>query len=130
MKSRTNQPVFKDDGTLFDDAQLVSDIQANGGTKLYKHTLNLSEDYVISAAGQTLTFNKIIYYSNNGTPITSQSDINILLAPVEKVTFSGSGDAYIQLIADDILWAFTVSGMVNSRYTLNTISFTDTVTPL
>lgn len=41
MKSRTNQPVYKDDGTLFDDAQLVSDIQANGGTKLYRHELVL-----------------------------------------------------------------------------------------
>ena len=59
MKSRTNQPLFKDDGTLLTDAQLVSDIQANGGTKLYQHGFvfpNGNELYVISIDSDPITF--------------------------------------------------------------------------
>lgn len=41
MKTRTNQPIFKDDGTPFTDSQLESDISQKGGTKLYRHNITI-----------------------------------------------------------------------------------------
>lgn len=119
MKTRTNQPVFYDNGQRVDDSAL-------GGTKLYKHELVFTNTtiYLISTqadkeTGYTggppttsiLLFEKVVsVYSQNSGCLVVPMNFNGKIQ-INAVQFSGSTSV-------------TMSGVVLGNF------ISDTVTPL
>lgn len=68
MKTRTNQPIFKDDGTPFTDNQLDSDIAQKGGTKLYRHEITFDTD----------NFYGVVIINNSSIGYDDESDMEDL----------------------------------------------------
>lgn len=68
MKTRTNQPVFLDNGNPVDDSKL-------GGTKLYKHDIKIHS----SLDEENYSYVHVILYSHNvATPLSSLNDLSDL----------------------------------------------------
>ena len=65
MKTRTNQPVFYDNGQKVDDSAL-------GGTKLYKHSFQIINEDIMTDYG-------IVIINNSQIPITSLGSVGELI---------------------------------------------------
>lgn len=149
MKSRTNQPVFKDDGSLLKDSDLGDKLPAieegdagkviavnededgyelqevSGGTKLYYHSISFSTGdalSLISTISEPLTIDDInmdLKTYINGVFLSAENGIGIVCNINPSSTF-----IRIIYMDDDAM------EMTTAQLTLAGLTLTDTVTPL
>lgn len=132
MKTRTNQPVFLDNGQPVDDSNL-------GGTKLYRHELTLSENAQFPSNAS-----KVVFVLPFDTPITMDNMITLGVFPngngsipnypyvIDKkggVMYLSGSDLLPYSIRLDYL-NVTNNEVVPGTYTYPYLFGGDTVTPL
>ena len=122
MKTRTNQPIVLDNGQPVDDSKL-------GGTKLYKHEIDIS----ISHAGGTVT-GKLYLISNNANNYTSGSSFKSsdVICGQSHIRYQG-GFRPIVSLGDSMGPNMSMSWIESGTAVNLNVAFTitkDTVTPL
>lgn len=130
MKTRTNQPIYKDDGTPFTDGQLDSDIAQKGGTKLYKHSIS-DNNYLlelITTVSQPIDFTLINTYAKFITYLKSIDIISFLFRNDSDNRYLGymyflESVLYYSMISDGSLVAYELDDFIIANAT-------DTVTEL
>lgn len=122
LKTRTNQPVMSEDG------QIDLPIGA-GGTKLYKHTLSLSQATPVA---------KFVLITTFDTPLADNGNLKTILISQDKTqiismiyaTQSSNMYFYLSGGSGPHLFTLTYESSIGASEVGDTTYYKDTVTPL